>query len=60
MESNKLIENMDFSEDWLLEQILKTFAKEKETGKVEYIKMKKIDLYKFVQKFIKLNKRGEL
>ncbi len=60
MKSNEFIDNIEFSEDWLMEQILKSFVQEKKSGKVEYVRIKKIDLYKLVQQFIKLNKEGEL
>lgn len=57
--NNEFLENIDYSDDWLTEEIIKTSFREKETGKVEVVSMKKIDLFRLVQKFIKLNKRGE-
>ncbi len=54
----ELSENIEYSYDWLLQEIIKTDFKQKETGKIQYVKMTKIDLLKLVQKFIKLNERG--
>lgn len=55
---NQLSENIEYSYDWLLQEIIKTDFKQKQTGKIQYVKMTKIDLLKLVQKFIKLNERG--
>lgn len=55
---SRLNENIEYSEEWLLKNIIKTDLKEKRSGQVEYIKIKKIDLLKLVLKFVKLNKRG--
>ena len=51
-------ENIEYSEDWLLEQIIKTDFEEKSTGKIIYARIKKIDLYKLFLQYIKLVKRG--
>ncbi|MEI3530132.1 MAG: hypothetical protein V8Q75_03535 [Bacilli bacterium] len=56
---NQLSENIEYSYDWLLQEIIKTDFEQKKTGQVQYAKMKKIDLLKLVQKFIKLNEKGE-
>lgn len=53
---NQFSENIEYSYDWLTAEIIKTDFRQKQTRKVEYIKIKKIDLLKLVQKFIKLNK----
>ena len=58
-QQNNFLENIDYSEEWLLKEIFKTDFEQKETGKEQYIKMKKIDLLNLVLKFIKLNRRGE-
>ena len=55
---NQLSENIEYSYDWLLKEIIKTDFEQKQTGKIQYVKMTKIDLLKLVQKFIKLNERG--
>ena len=55
---NPLSENIEYSYDWLLQEIIKTDFEQKRTGKIWYVKMTKIDLLKLVQKFIKLNERG--
>ena len=52
-------ENIEYSKDWLLQEIIKTDFEQKQTGKIQYVKMTKIDLLKLVQKFIKLNERGK-
>lgn len=56
---NQLSENIEYSYDWLLQEIIKTDFEQKKTGQVQYVQMKKIDLLKLVQKFIKLNEKGE-
>lgn len=54
-----LKENLEFSESWLIEQIIKTDFEQRKNGQIQYVKMKKIDLLKLVQKFIKLNEKSE-
>lgn len=56
---NKLSENIEYSYDWLVKEIIKTDFEQKKTNKIQYVKMTKIDLLKLVQKFIKLNEKGE-
>lgn len=51
-------ENIEYAEDWLLEQLIKTDFEEKKEGKVIYARIKKKDLYKLFIKFIKLMKKG--
>lgn len=58
-QQKKLSNNIEYSKDWLLQEIIKTGFEEKKTGQVQYVKIKKIDLLKLVQKFIKLNEKGE-
>lgn len=58
-QQKKLSNNIEYSKDWLLQEIIKTSFEEKKTGQVQYVKIKKIDLLKLVQKFIKLNEKGE-
>lgn len=50
-------ENIEYSKDWLLKEIIKIDFEQKKTGKICYVKMKKIDLLRLIQKFIKLNER---
>lgn len=52
-------DNIEFSKDWLVKEIIKTDFEQKKTNKIQYVKMTKIDLLKLVQKFIKLNEKGE-
>lgn len=52
-------ENIEYSKDWLLQEIIKTDFEQKKTNQIQYVKMKKIDLLKLVQKFIKLNEKGD-
>ena len=51
--------NIEYSDEWLLKEILKLHDEELK-GKTTYIRMKKKDLLELVRKFIKLNKKGEL
>lgn len=51
-------QNIEYSQEWLTEEIIKAHFKEKETGKKEVVTISKIDLLRTFQKFIKLN-RGE-
>lgn len=55
----ELFENIEFSKEWLTENIIKTDFEQKDSGQVQYIKIKKIDLLKLVLNFIKINERGE-
>ena len=55
----QLSENIEYSYDWLVKEIIKTDFEQKKTGQIQYVKMTKIDLLKLVQKFIKLNEKGE-
>ena len=52
-------ENIEYSKDWLLKEIIKTDFEEKRTKQIQYVQIKKIDLLRLVQKFIKLNERGD-
>lgn len=55
----ELFENIEFSKEWLTENIIKTDFEQKDSGQVQYIKIKKIDLLKLILNFIKINERGE-
>lgn len=55
---NKFIENIDYSETWILREICEIHDEQRKTGKIQYVKMKKIDLLNLVLKFVKLNERG--
>lgn len=57
---NQLSENIEFSKEWLVKEIIKTDFEQKKTNKIQYVKMTKIDLLKLVQKFIKLNEKGDI
>ena len=54
-----LSENIEYSKEWLTQEIIKTDFEEKRTSKVKYVNMSKIELLRLIQKFIKLNERGE-
>jgi hypothetical protein len=54
-----LSENIEYSKEWLTQEIIKTDFEEKRTNKVKYVNMSKIELLRLIQKFIKLNERGE-
>ena len=56
---NQINENIRYSYDWLLQEIIKTDFEQKKTNQIQYVKMTKIDLLRLVQKFIKLNEKGE-
>ena len=53
-----MIKNIEYSYDWITEEIIKTHFKEKETGVKEVVTISKLDLLKFMQKFIKTIERG--
>lgn len=55
----ELNENIEYSKEWLTEEIIKADFKEKETGRQEIIKISKINLLKLVLAFVKLNEKGE-
>lgn len=54
----QLSENIEYSYEWIVKEIIKTDFEQKKTNKIKYVKMTKIDLLKLVQKFIKLNEKG--
>lgn len=56
---NQLNNNIEYSYDWLTQEIIKTDFEQKKTNQIQYVKMTKIDLLRLVQKFIKLNEKGE-
>ena len=49
------IENYEYSKEWLVKEIIKTYFKEKKTKEVEVVRIKKLDLLKLVLEFQKLN-----
>lgn len=52
-----MLENIDYSLEWLTEEIIKEDLKEKETKQKTMITISKIDLLKLVVKFVKLNQQ---
>lgn len=52
-------DNIEYSKDWITQEIIKTDFEQKKTNQIQYVKMTKIDLLRLVQKFIKLNEKGE-
>ena len=52
-----MLENIDYSLEWLTKEIIKEDMKEKETEQKTIITISKIDLLKLVVKFIKLNQK---
>lgn len=57
--SKEFTKNIDYSKDWLIQEIIKTDFEQRKTNQIQYVKMTKIDLLRLVQKFIKLNEKGE-
>lgn len=57
--SKEFTKNIDYSKDWLVQEIIKTDFEQKKTNQVQYVTITKIDLLRLVQKFIKLNEKGE-
>lgn len=52
-----MIDNIDYSLEWLTEEIIKEDLKEKDTNRRTIIEIPRIELLKLVVKFIKLNKQ---
>ncbi len=52
-------DNIEYSKDWITQEIIKTDFEQKKTNQIQYVKITKIDLLRLVQKFIKLNEKGE-
>lgn len=52
-----MLENIDYSLEWLTEEIIKEDLKEKETKQRTMITMSRMDLLKLVVKFVKLNQK---
>ena len=57
---NQLQDNITYSYDWLLQEIIKTDFEQKKTNQIQYVRMTKIDLLRLVQKFIKLNEKSDI
>lgn len=57
---NQLNNNIEYSYDWLTQEIIKTDFEQKKTKQIQYVKITKIDLLRLVQKFIKLNEKGDI
>nr|DAR26642.1 MAG TPA: hypothetical protein [Bacteriophage sp.] len=55
-----LNKNIEYSKDWLVQEIIKTDFEQKKTKQIQYVKITKIDLLRLVQKFIKLNEKGDI
>lgn len=49
------LENYEYSKEWLIKEIIKTFEKEKKENKEIYVRVRKIDLLNIIIKFCKLN-----
>lgn len=58
MKQNSHSQNIDYSIEWLTKEIIKTDFEQKHTGKIQYLKIRKVDLLKLVLKFVKLIKEG--
>lgn len=58
-EQKRLSSNIEYSKDWLTQELIKTDFEQKKAGRIQYVTMKKTDLLKLVIKFIKINERGE-
>lgn len=52
-----MLENIDYSLEWLTEEIIKEDMKEKETKQKTMITISRLDLLKLVVKFVKLNQK---
>lgn len=52
-----MLENIDYSLEWLTEEIIKEDLKEKETKQKTMITISRMDLLKLVVKFVKLNQQ---
>lgn len=52
-----MLENIDYSLEWLTEEIIKEDLKEKETKQKTMITISRLDLLKLVVKFVKLNQK---
>ena len=55
---NQLGNNIEYSYDWLIRDIINTDFEQKKTNQIQFVIMTKIDLLRLVQKFIKLNEKG--
>lgn len=51
-------DNIDYSKEWLVKEIIKTSVQEKNESIHIIITITKIDLLNLILKFIKLNERG--
>ncbi len=54
-----LDKNIEYSKEWIIQEIIKTSVRENKSQMKEVVKIRKIDLLNLVLKFIKLNEQGE-
>lgn len=52
-----MLDNIEYSKEWLTKKYIETNFKDKKEGKISYITISKSDLFKIVLKFIKLNEK---
>lgn len=59
MKNNRpnLIDNIEYSKDWITKEIIKTDFEQKKLNKEIIVRISKIDLLKLILKFVKLNEK---
>ena len=50
-----MLDNLEFSKEWLTKKLIETKFKDKKEEKISYITLSKCDLFKLILKFLELN-----
>ena len=52
-----MLDNIEYSKEWITKKFLETSFKDKKENKISYITISKSELFKLILKFIELNER---
>ena len=52
-----MLDNIEYSKEWLTKELIKTTFKDKKEGKISYITISKYDLFRLIIKFVELNEK---
>lgn len=54
-----MLDNLEFSKEWLTKKLIETRFKDKKEEKVTYVTISKCDLFKLFLKFLEINEGVE-
>ena len=52
-----MLDNLEFSKEWVTKKLIETSFKDKKENKVSYVTIPKSELFKLILKFLELNER---